>query len=138
MRLRVLVAPSGFKESLSADEVADSIAIGIRRAVPDALVRKAPMADGGEGFAAALALATGGQLHPVRVTGPVGKKVDAAFAMLGGDRHEPTAVFDGRGGRAAVGPPNETRPADDDDPRCRRDAARRARRGRSTGAHRLW
>lgn len=94
MRLRVLVAPSGFKESLSADEVADSIAIGIRRAVPDALVRKAPMADGGEGFAAALALATGGQLHPVRVTGPVGKKVDAAFAMLGGDRHEPTAVFE--------------------------------------------
>lgn len=94
MRVRVLVAPSGFKESLSADEVADSIAIGIRRAVPDALVRKAPMADGGEGFAAALALATGGQLHPVRVTGPVGKKVDAAFAMLGGDRHEPTAVFE--------------------------------------------
>ena len=37
MRLRVLVAPSGFKESLGADEVADCIASGVRRAVPDAL-----------------------------------------------------------------------------------------------------
>ncbi len=39
MRLRVLVAPSGFKESLGADEVADCIASGVRRAVPDALIR---------------------------------------------------------------------------------------------------
>lgn len=93
MRLRVLVAPSGFKESLSADVVAESIAIGVRRAVPDALVRKAPMADGGEGFAAALALATDGELHSVTVTGPVGKPVEAVFAMLGG-RDEPTAVFE--------------------------------------------
>ena len=49
MRLRVLIAPSGFKESLGADEVADCIASGVRRAVPDALIRKAPVPDGGEG-----------------------------------------------------------------------------------------
>ncbi len=94
MRLRILVAPSGFKESLGADEVAHYIATGVRRAVPDAYIRKAPMADGGEGFAAALAGATGGRLHTVTVTGPVGQPVNAAFAMLGGERDEPTAVFE--------------------------------------------
>jgi len=33
MTLRILIAPSGFKESLGADEVADCIAKGILRAL---------------------------------------------------------------------------------------------------------
>lgn len=84
MALSVLIAPSGFKESLSVDEVAAAIAEGVRRAVPDARTLLAPMVDGGEGTTDALVRATGGSLHPVTVTGPVGAPVRAAFGLLGG------------------------------------------------------
>ena len=83
--MRVLIAPSGFKESLSAEEVAEQLAVGVRRATPDAVITTAPLADGGEGFAAALAAATDGEQHRVEVVGPVGQPVDAYVAVLGGD-----------------------------------------------------
>lgn len=83
--MRILVAPSGFKESLGAEEVADHIEAGILRVMPDAEVMKAPMVDGGEGFTRALVEATGGALHSVKVTGPVGEPVEAHFGILGGD-----------------------------------------------------
>jgi glycerate kinase len=85
MPLRVLIAPSGFKESLGADEVAAAIAAGVRRAVPDAEVVEAPLVDGGEGFTRALVRATDGELREeVEVTGPVGAPVAAHFGFLGG------------------------------------------------------
>jgi glycerate kinase len=83
MTLRILIAPSGFKESLGAAEVADCIEVGILRALPDAKIRKAPLADGGEGFTKALVSATGGTLHHVTVTGPVGQPVRAHYGFLG-------------------------------------------------------
>ncbi len=91
--LSVLIAPSGFKESLSAEEAADRIAEGVRDVMPGARVIKLPMADGGEGFTQALVNATGGSMHPVRVTGPVGQPVEAFFGFLGG-RAERTAVIE--------------------------------------------
>ena len=82
---RILVAPSGFKESLSAEEVAEAISIGIRRVLPDAQIDTVPVPDGGEGTARTLAAATNGQLVPVVVTGPVGEKIASHYAMLGGN-----------------------------------------------------
>jgi glycerate kinase len=82
--LTVLIAPSGFKESLGAREVADHIATGVRRAMPNVRILKAPMVDGGEGFTDALVDATGGLMRSMRVTGPLGEPVDAFFGMLGG------------------------------------------------------
>ena len=84
MSLRILIAPSGFKESLDADEVADCIASGILRVLPDAKIQKAPLVDGGEGFTKALVGVTGGTLHEVNVTGPVGQPVRSHFGFLGG------------------------------------------------------
>lgn len=81
---RILVAPSGFKESLSAEAVAHAIASGIRRVIPGVQVDEFPVPDGGEGTALALAAATGGDVVPARVTGPVGDAVDAHWARLGG------------------------------------------------------
>ncbi|MET9833241.1 glycerate kinase [Streptomyces sp. NPDC006385] len=80
---RVVVAPSGFKESLSAEAAADAIAAGVRRVLPDAQIDLIPLVDGGEGTAVALAAATGGQLVTVPATGPVGETVGAHFALLG-------------------------------------------------------
>jgi hypothetical protein len=82
--IRVLVAPSGFKESLDADQVAHHIAVGVRRAAPDARVTTTPLVDGGEGTTQTLVRATRGTLYPVTVTGPVGGSVEAHVGLLGG------------------------------------------------------
>lgn len=84
MNLSILIAPSGFKESLGADEVADCIAEGMQRALPKATFVKAPLVDGGEGFAKALVGVTKGTLHELVVTGPVGQPVQSHFGFLGG------------------------------------------------------
>ncbi|GAA2693893.1 MULTISPECIES: glycerate kinase [Actinosynnema] len=89
--MRIVVAPSGFKESLGAEAAADAIATGVRRVVPDADVDRVPLVDGGEGSAAALASATGGHLVDTTVTGPVGLPVHSHFAVLGDGR---TAVVE--------------------------------------------
>lgn len=81
---RILIAPSGFKGSLDACDVARSIAAGVRRTVPGCHVRSFAVPDGGEGTAEILAHNTGGTLYPARVTGPVGELVDAHWALLGG------------------------------------------------------
>ena len=54
-RARVLVAPDKFKGTLEAGEVAEVMAAAVRRFNPSAQVRMAPLADGGEGTAAAMA-----------------------------------------------------------------------------------
>ena len=50
MTLNILIAPSGFKESLDADLVANCISEGLLRVLPTAHTLKAPLVDGGEGF----------------------------------------------------------------------------------------
>ena len=92
-QIRILIAPSGYKENLSAEEVAAAIAEGVRRACPDAQVTELALADGGEGTARTLARVTGGKIVDARITGPVGEPVDSHFALLGGDG-TPTAVVE--------------------------------------------
>lgn len=84
--MRIVIAPSGFKESLAADAVATAIEAGVLRADPTAVIDRVPLVDGGEGSAVALAAATGGRLEPVTVTGPVGLPVRAHVALLGDGR----------------------------------------------------
>ncbi|MEU2752591.1 glycerate kinase family protein [Streptomyces albidoflavus] len=79
---RFAVAPSGFKESLSAPDAARAIAAGIHRVVPDAEVDLIPLVDGGEGTAEALAEASGGRLLLRTATGPVGAPVPTHLALL--------------------------------------------------------
>ncbi|QRY65227.1 glycerate kinase (plasmid) [Ensifer sp. PDNC004] len=93
MSLTILVAPSGFKESLSAEEAADCIEKGVLRACPNAEVLKVPMVDGGEGFTKALVAITGGSLHELDVTGPLGEPVASHFGFLGG-QSERTAIIE--------------------------------------------
>ena len=92
MTLNILIAPSGFKESSDAEEVADCIEAGIQRILPDARILKAPLVDGGEGFSKVLVKATGGTLHPVQVTNPVDKKIDAYYGLLGNTRCKTAVV----------------------------------------------
>ncbi|MER7407216.1 glycerate kinase [Streptomyces sp. NPDC000070] len=80
---RVLVAADKFKGSLTAVEVAERVTAGLRRAVPDLEVEALPVADGGDGTVAA-AVAAGFERREVRVAGPLGDEVTAAFALRDG------------------------------------------------------
>ncbi|MFE2011895.1 glycerate kinase [Streptomyces sp. NPDC059491] len=78
----VLVAADKFKGSLTAVQVAERVTAGLRRVVPGLSVETLPVADGGDGTVAA-AVAAGFERREVRVTGPLGEQVTAAFALRG-------------------------------------------------------
>lgn len=80
---RIVVAPSGFKESLSAIEVAEAISAGLRRVIPGVRIDQFPVPDGGEGTVEILAQRPGAQLNTSRVTGPVGQEVHAGWVTTG-------------------------------------------------------
>lgn len=89
--LRIVVAPDSYKGSLSALGVAQAMERGILRVLPDADVRKIPMADGGEGTVAALLTATGGERRQSEVSDPLGQRISAPWGVLGDGR---TAVIE--------------------------------------------
>ncbi|QXE33971.1 glycerate kinase [Streptomyces sp. GMY02] len=100
---RVLVAADKFKGSLTALEVAERVTAGLHRVAPDAVVETLPVADGGDGTVAA-AVAAGFEQREVRVTGPLGDELTAAYALRDGTaviemaeasglQHLPAGVF---------------------------------------------
>jgi glycerate kinase len=89
--MRVVIAPDKFKGSVSALEAAEAMARGVMAAVPGSSVDILPVADGGEGTVDALIKATGGSIHEVSVTGPLGEPALGRFGMLGDGR---TAVLE--------------------------------------------
>jgi glycerate kinase len=76
----VLVAPDSFKGTFSAREVAAALAAGLRSAGREA--DELPVADGGEGTMEVLVTALGGELRAVTVSDPLGRPVEAQFALL--------------------------------------------------------
>jgi glycerate 2-kinase len=84
MESRVLIAPDKFKGSLTAPEVAEHVARGLRRARPDVRPVLLPVADGGEGTVDA-AVAAGFARRRAVVTGPTGERVTASYAVRGED-----------------------------------------------------
>src|SRR5215470_15620756 len=80
--MRVVVAPDKFKGSVTARQVADALAAGLRRGRPDLDIVEIPVADGGDGTVAAV-LAAGFAPRHVRTEGPVGRPVSTTFAMRG-------------------------------------------------------
>ena len=107
-RMRILVCPSGFKGSLQPDKAADCIEAGILAVEPSAMVHKVPLVDGGEGFTRAIVASTGGSLHEVSVTGPVGEPVMSHFGILGdvaspsSSKRSSSSSLSSRGGTAPV------------------------------------
>jgi glycerate kinase len=84
--MRVVIAPDSFKESLSAREVAEAIAAGVRDAAPEADIVCVPMADGGEGSLDAVLAATSGQRRSAVVKDANGRDCQADWAWLGDGR----------------------------------------------------
>ncbi|TDM20368.1 glycerate kinase [Macrococcoides canis] len=80
--MKIVVIPSGFKESLSAEEVGYAIEQGIKKVDPKHDVTVIPMVDGGEGFAKTITKLKSGEIIHHRVTGPIGQKIDSFYGMF--------------------------------------------------------
>ena len=80
--MKVVVAIDSLKGSLSSLEAGSAISEGIHRALKDAEVIVRPLADGGEGTVEALALGMNGRIEKIKVTGPLGDPVEAAYGII--------------------------------------------------------
>ncbi|QVK30384.1 glycerate kinase [Pseudomonas syringae] len=89
--MKIVIAPDSFKDSLSAQAVADAIASGLAEVWPHAELIKCPMADGGEGTIEALLAACNGELMSASVSGPLGAPVTAHWGWLADSR---TAIIE--------------------------------------------
>src|SRR5881628_1624088 len=85
----ILVAPAAFKGTLGPRQVADALAVGARRALPDAAVLQCPISDGGDGLLDAV-LAPAALRERVSVTGPLGEPVSGELGWVDPE----TAIFE--------------------------------------------
>ncbi len=86
-----LVAPDSFKGSLSAGDAAMIITRAIRAALPDAVVRQIPIADGGEGSVETLVASSLGYYVEAEVTGAAGEREIVPWGIIGGTQ---TAILE--------------------------------------------
>jgi glycerate 2-kinase len=80
----ILIAPAAFKGTLGPRQVAEALATGVRRAVPDASVLECPVADGGNGLLDVV-LPAGALRERLSVTGPIGDSVSAEMGWIDGE-----------------------------------------------------
>jgi glycerate kinase len=80
--VRILIAPDKFKGALSAREVGDDIAAGLREVLPDAKIDILPMADGGEGTAEVIGEALGASWIKSKAHDPLGREIEARYARI--------------------------------------------------------
>ncbi len=97
----VVVAPDKFKGTLTAPQVAEHVAAGLRRACPSVPVVTLPVADGGDGTVES-AVAAGYRRVSATVQGPTGEPVSASFAIRDAtaSRDEETSPLAGTAGVA--------------------------------------
>lgn len=81
--MNILIAPDSFKDCMKAMDVAEALAIGLRKVIPDAEIRMLPMADGGEGTVESLIDALGGQIRSVGVYDPLMRKIPSFYGVSG-------------------------------------------------------
>ena len=84
--MRFLFASDSFEGSLSSARVAELLREAALEAFPQAQTISLEVADGGEGTVAAVVTATGGAIRTVRVHGPLGQPVEAAYGLLDDNR----------------------------------------------------
>jgi glycerate 2-kinase len=79
--MKIIIAPGAFKDSLSANRVAQAITRGLQRSGLDYELFVMPIADGGNGTLDAF-LSQGGRRIACNVLNPVEKPIDAEYALL--------------------------------------------------------
>lgn len=77
--MNILIAPDKFKGSLTALEVCEAIAQGLRVNYPEADIRFAPLADGGDGTLTILRQILQLRLRPLKSCDPLGRPIEVAY-----------------------------------------------------------
>src|SRR2546429_3617655 len=77
----ILIAPAAFKGTLGPRQVADAMAVGARRALPDAALLQCPLSDGGDGLLDVV-LPPGSLRERLPVTGPLGEPVSGGLGLV--------------------------------------------------------
>jgi glycerate kinase len=80
--VRILIAPDKFKGTLSAREVGEAIAAGVRDVLRDAKIDIVPMADGGEGTAEVISEALGGSWIKCKAHDPLRREIEARYGWV--------------------------------------------------------
>src|SRR5256884_605222 len=78
---KIIIAPAAFKGTLGPRQVADAMAVGARRALPDAAVLQCPISDGGDGLLDVV-LPPGSLRERLSVTGPLGEPVSGELGWV--------------------------------------------------------
>ncbi|MDA0596737.1 MAG: glycerate kinase [Chloroflexi bacterium] len=81
--MKVVLAPQGFKESLTGMEIAEAMSIGVKHVWPDAVTILIPVADGGDGTLQALVDSSGGDVRTAMVEDAIGRTIEAEWGALG-------------------------------------------------------
>ena len=81
---RIIAAFDSFKGSLTSREAGEAFRRGFMAERPDAEVEVLSIADGGEGMAEAISEGVGGEMVSVMVSDPLGRKIEARYALLNG------------------------------------------------------
>ncbi len=77
--MNVLIAPDSYKESLSAKQVAEAMALGVQEAIPEANCSLLPFSDGGEGAFEVLETLNLGKTIQVKAQDPLGRTLVAPY-----------------------------------------------------------
>lgn len=93
--MKILLAPDSFKGCLTAREVADALADGLRSVRPACATVHIPVADGGEGFCEAILSARGGEWVHADTVDPLGRPLRARYALCGDTAVVETAAASG-------------------------------------------
>ena len=83
LQKKYLIMPDSFKGTMDSIEVCEIMKSAVLEKNPGAEVVTVPVADGGEGTVDCFLSAFGGEKKTVTVTGPYGKKVQAAYGITG-------------------------------------------------------
>lgn len=73
-KMKIVIAPDSFKESLTAEEVAEAIKRGFQQSIADVECLLCPVGDGGEGTVDAIRRSLDFEEKWIKVTGPFGQK----------------------------------------------------------------
>lgn len=79
---RIIAAFDSFKGSLTSHEAGEAFRRGFMAERPDAEVEVLAIADGGEGMAEAISEGVGGEMVSRVVSDPLGRKVEACYALI--------------------------------------------------------
>lgn len=84
--MKIIIAPDKFKGSLSGTAFCNIVEEGLKKHLHQVVIKKLPLADGGDGTVDALAFYMGGKQVEIEVHDPLLRKIKASY-LLSADKH---------------------------------------------------